>query len=150
MRPIIPPPILTVIHAAAMVFVARRFDIAPFSFSGDAFAAGAVFALGAVIIAVSVSSFWRAKTTINPLAPAKAEKLVVRGFYTVSRNPMYLGMALMLVGVCLFLREGANVGVVLLFVILMNLMQIEPEERALEAKFGKDYLDYKRRVRRWI
>lgn len=150
MRPIIPPPVLALLHAGAMALVERRFDLAPFVFPGQVYAAGAVFALGAAVIAVSVMAFWREKTTVNPLAPSQAHKLVVNGLYKVSRNPMYLGMALLLAGAALYLGEGAAFGFVALFVLLMNVLQIKPEEDALERKFGNDYLDYKRRVRRWI
>lgn len=150
MRPVIPPPILALLHVGGMFLIAKHADILPFDFPGREAAGLIVGALGAAVIAVSVSAFWRAKTTVNPLAPEKAEKLVVRGLYKLSRNPMYLGMAAIIVGIVLLLAEAANFGFAALFVILMNVLQIGPEEAALERKFGKDYLDYKKRVRRWI
>lgn len=150
MRPIIPPPVLGLLIAGAMYVVARQVDVAPFAGPGQAIIAAALVAIGLAIEGVSVAAFFRAKTTINPLAPARAEKLVIEGLYKFSRNPMYLGMLIMLAGVFAYLGEGLNALALALFVILINELQIKPEERALEAKFGEDYRAYRQRVRRWI
>jgi protein-S-isoprenylcysteine O-methyltransferase Ste14 len=105
---------------------------------------------GAAIGFAGVWSFHRARTTVNPWRPHASSALVVSGVYSRTRNPMYLGLLLALVGWGLCL---ANVYALLLagtFVPYMNRFQIRPEERALEQAFGQDFPDYCRRVRRWL
>lgn len=82
--------------------------------------------------------------------PDNAAKLVTIGIYRVSRNPMYLGMLLFLLAWALFLSNYAALFPPVLFVISMTLFQIKPEEKTLHNKFGPEYDDYSRRVRRWI
>jgi protein-S-isoprenylcysteine O-methyltransferase Ste14 len=106
--------------------------------------------MGAAIGFAGVWSFHRARTTVNPWRPHAASELVVSGIYQRTRNPMYLGLLLALVGWGLYL---ANVYALLLagtFVPYMNRFQIRPEERALEQAFGQDFPDYCRQVRRWL
>ena len=106
--------------------------------------------VGAGITGLAILSFWRAHTTVNPMKPSSASFLVTAGIYRFTRNPMYLGMLLLLVGWALYL---ANVLVVLLlpaFILYMNRFQIKPEERALTDRFGRKYLEYASRVHRWI
>jgi protein-S-isoprenylcysteine O-methyltransferase Ste14 len=150
MKPIIPPPLIGLALIGAMYLGARHIGVAPFDFPGRAAFAALLAAAGLFIDAVSVAAFIRARTTINPLAPAKAEKLVASGLFKMSRNPMYLGMLLMLVGAFVYFGEGLNALLLGLFVVLINEFQIKPEERALEEKFGDDYRAYKKRVRRWL
>jgi protein-S-isoprenylcysteine O-methyltransferase Ste14 len=150
MKPIIPPPVITLALGAAIYLTTRAVDLAPFAFDGQRYVAIALLIAGLGVDAISVAAFFRAKTTVNPLAPAKAGKLVVSGFYKLSRNPMYLGMLLILVAAFVFLGEAVNAAYLAAFVILMNEMQIKPEEKALEEKFGDDYRAYKKRVRRWV
>lgn len=105
---------------------------------------------GVLIDIISVSAFFRAKTTVNPLSPENTQSLVVTGFYQLSRNPMYLGMLMILMAVALWIGNLAGLIPVAIFVISITQFQIKPEERVLEAKFGEDYLAYKTQVRRWI
>ncbi|MDP9086302.1 MAG: isoprenylcysteine carboxylmethyltransferase family protein, partial [Pseudomonadota bacterium] len=96
------------------------------------------------------AAFAKAKTTINPVAIDTASSLVSTGIYGVSRNPMYVGLAALLVA--LALAEG-NLWLLLgplFFVVFTTRFQIVPEERAMLAKFGDDYAAYRRRVRRWL
>ena len=94
--------------------------------------------------------FRRAKTTVNPLSPDQASALVVSGIYRWTRNPMYLGMLLLLVGWAFILSNWAALVILPLFVIYLNRFQIGPEERALQARFGAEFDNYRRRVRRWL
>lgn len=150
MRPIIPPPLIALAFAGAMYGVERAWTVAPFDFPHRDAAGLGLIAAGFAVIAVSVAAFRRARTTINPLAPDQAEKLVVKGLYRFTRNPMYLGMLVMLSGGFLAFGEGVNAAFLLLFVVVLTEFQIKPEERALEAKFGEDYRAYKARVGRWL
>lgn len=112
--------------------------------------AAALAGAGLLIDLVSVAAFIRARTTVNPLAPDKANALVVGGLYRFSRNPMYLGMLLILAGWAAWLAQPLALPVLIVFIVLIEILQIRPEERALEEKFGDDYRAYKKRVRRWI
>lgn len=112
---------------------------------------GAGVALAGVVVCLAgVISFRRAKTTVNPMKPDAASSLVVVGIYRVTRNPMYLGFFLMLLGLAAFLSNGLAVVPVVIFVVWLDRFQIRPEERALDARFGEEYTAYKKRVRRWI
>ncbi|MFL6582472.1 MAG: methyltransferase family protein [Burkholderiales bacterium] len=97
-----------------------------------------------------VISFVQAKTTVNPLKPARASSLVSTGIYRVTRNPMYLGLLLMLLGWATFLANGLAYLPAPLFVLYINRFQIGPEERMLLQKFGAGFSAYKARVRRWL
>ena len=103
-----------------------------------------------LIEAVSVFAFLRARTTVTPLKPEKASTLVVSGLYRVSRNPMYLGMLILLIGWTLWLGNPASLLLLPVFVIYVTVFQIKPEEAALSEKFGSDFDAYRRRVRRWL
>jgi protein-S-isoprenylcysteine O-methyltransferase Ste14 len=149
-RPIIPPPVLALALAGLMWAIARQTDIYPLEFAGRIIVAVSLAAAGLAIDLISVMAFIRARTTVNPLAPQRSSALVVRGLYRFSRNPMYLGMLLILIGWAAYLAEPLALAPVILFVVLIERMQILPEERALEEKFGDDYRAYKKRVRRWI
>lgn len=105
---------------------------------------------GVACCLMGVWSFRQARTTVNPMAPAQASKLVIRGIYHISRNPMYLGFALMVLGVGVAWQQLSSVLWTLLFMAYLQKFQIQPEERALTALFGEDYLQYCQQVRRWL
>ncbi len=98
----------------------------------------------------SVLRFFKSNTTINPLTPESSSYLVLGGCYRYSRNPMYLALALMLAAACFYLGAVSSFLCLPAFAITLTYLQIIPEERALEAKFGESYLDYRSRVRRWL
>ncbi len=75
--------------------------------------------------------------------------LVVTGIYRYTRNPMYLGGLVMLSGLALFLAKLSACFFLLFFVIYLTRFQIMPEEKVLRARFGAEFDDYTRRVRRW-
>lgn len=94
--------------------------------------------------------FRRNNTTVNPMLPQNASQLIVSGIYAYSRNPMYLAMLLVLAAFVVWSGNWLSLSILPLFVLWMNFSQIRFEESALEKKFGEDYLNYKKRVRRWI
>jgi protein-S-isoprenylcysteine O-methyltransferase Ste14 len=106
--------------------------------------------LGAVICLSGVVSFRRARTSVNPMRPDSTSSLVVSGIYKYTRNPMYLGFLLLLLGWAIFLSNLAPFALLPAFVVYMNYFQIRPEERALGSLFAKEYQPYLARVRRWI
>jgi protein-S-isoprenylcysteine O-methyltransferase Ste14 len=75
---------------------------------------------------------------------------VARGIYNYTRNPMYLGMLLVLLALALYRASPWALAGPLLFIVWMNRFQIVPEERALAAKFGASFEAYRQRVRRWL
>lgn len=146
----IPPPIVVLIVAAAMWPLA---SVAPFipldSFWRWIIAAG--LAAGGLLIAYSgVRDFARAKTTINPVNIDAASALVTTGIFAYTRNPMYLGWTVVLLGWAVFLGGVWTVLGPIAFVAFVSRFQILPEEKALAGKFGSSYESYKKKVRRWI
>jgi len=109
-----------------------------------------LFAMGIACAVAGVREFRRASTTVNPLTPAAASAMVRSGIYRHTRNPMYLGMLLVLAGWAVWLASVAAVAVLPAFVLYMNRLQIQPEERSLASLFGSDFEDYRRSVRRWL
>ncbi|HZT69322.1 MAG TPA: isoprenylcysteine carboxylmethyltransferase family protein [Terriglobia bacterium] len=106
--------------------------------------------IGALTCLAGVVSFRRAKTTVNPMKPRSTTSLVVSGIYRYTRNPMYLGFLLILLGWAAFLSNVLALVVLPVFVVWMNRFQISPEERALASLFANDYVEYRGRVRRWL
>ena len=94
--------------------------------------------------------FRRARTTINPFHPEETTALVSGGIYSKTRNPMYLGLQIILLGWAIFLGNLFAIPVALGFAVYITEFQIKPEEEILEENFGKEFLAYKARVRRWI
>ena len=111
---------------------------------------GALLGFALVIGVAAVFRFRMAKTTINPLTPDASSALVVQGVYRLTRNPMYLAMLLVLIGWAYVVANVAALVMLPLFMGYLNRFQIEPEERALRARFGAEFDAYCRRVRRWL
>jgi len=147
---LVPPPLVTLISALLMWGTASQFEALNFNFPFQEIAAYAFISLGVMIDIISIFAFQSAKTTVTPLAPEKASSLVVSGLYRFTRNPMYLGMLLILVGVALLLGSFANLVVLVAFIAYITAFQIKPEEERLQEVFGAQYLSYMQEVRRWI
>ena len=110
---------------------------------------GLVFMLGGILLVLwAVRRFGQAGTTIKPFQQSTA--LVGGGPYRLTRNPMYVGMVGVLVGIGVLLGSLSPVIIIPLFVALIDLRFIRSEEAALERTFGAEYVDYKARVRRWL
>jgi protein-S-isoprenylcysteine O-methyltransferase Ste14 len=108
-----------------------------------------LLAAGAIGIA-GVRAFGRARTTVDPLRPEKASALVTSGIYRRTRNPMYVALAIALLGWAVWLEHPLALLGVAAFVAWINRFQIAPEERALRASFGTEFERYCREVRRWL
>ena len=107
-------------------------------------------ATGIFLLLFAVGAFARAGTTVNPIEPGDAETLVTSGLYRFSRNPMYLAMALILIGAAFLVSNLASFLAPALFVCVITMTQIKPEERALKELFGDTFYQYCQRTRRWI
>jgi protein-S-isoprenylcysteine O-methyltransferase Ste14 len=146
----VPPPILMLLAAYLMWVLSRgwpldRVFVIPWNCLGVLPAAAGVATTSAAFM-----HFRRAGTTVNPFKPRKASRLVTDGVFRISRNPMYLGLLLILIGWALWLGTASPWMVPPLFVIVISLAQIAPEEQALDDIFGEEYRVYRRRVARWI
>ncbi|WP_306331408.1 methyltransferase family protein [Vibrio injensis] len=106
--------------------------------------------LSGVVGISAVVQFRRANTTVNPTKPDQASTVVDSGIFNYSRNPMYLALLLLLIGIAYWHHNIVSLLVVFGFIGYMNRFQIQPEERVLERVFGERYTHYKARVRRWI
>ena len=146
----LPPLVLWILSAVAVAIAARLWPSASLPFAGHRAAAVVVLLLGIMTAIAGVVEFRRARTTVNPLAPVKASAIVDSGIYRLSRNPMYLGMALALGSLALWWASAVGAVLVLLFCSYLTQFQIKPEERALLAKFGPPYAAYLQTVRRWL
>ena len=146
----VPPLAVGALLAALIWLVSRLVPGFNFVFPGWEFLALTLAIAGAMFFVAGVASFRRAITTINPMKPESSSSLVLSGIYKFSRNPMYLGFLVVLFGWAVFLSNALSFIFLPAFIYYMNRFQIEPEEKALTAKFGEEFLTYKSRVRRWL
>lgn len=146
----IPPPLVALACAAGMWGMAGVTSPLGLSSTVRAVSAAVLSLAGAFFCLAGVVSFRRARTTVNPLKPQSASSLVNSGIYRVSRNPMYVGFALLLAAWAAWLASPPGLLGVVLFVLYVTRFQIVPEERALAALFGAEFERYRQGVRRWL
>ena len=142
------PPVILLAVILVQTGLHLRFPIAnivpdPWHWSG-----AGLIAAGILIIGSKAIAFRKAATTIIPFE--ESSSLVVSGLYRYSRNPMYVGMVVILIGVAVLTGSVSPFVGPVLFVPILNARVIRHEEAMLEAQFGQAYRDYKSRVRRWI
>jgi protein-S-isoprenylcysteine O-methyltransferase Ste14 len=146
----IPPPLIALLCVLLMWYMQGFY---PLSWLTSAWVLPLTIVLaltGIVIASLGAAAFRRAHTTIHPLHPEQTTHLVTGGIYRRTRNPMYLGMAIVLLGVALYLADITAFLGLALFVRFIGRYQIEPEERILLEKFGGEFEAYQARVRRWL
>jgi protein-S-isoprenylcysteine O-methyltransferase Ste14 len=116
----------------------------------QAVAAFAAFLLAGIFAFPAVRAFRRARTTVDPVHVDRASAVVTGGIYRVTRNPMYVGLTLLLVAWALWLGGWWVWAGPVALLLWLDRFQIRPEEKAMEARFGEEYLRYKAQVRRWL
>jgi protein-S-isoprenylcysteine O-methyltransferase Ste14 len=146
----IPPPVYFLLFVGSMWLLAQHFPLLtlipkPWNYSGILIAS-----LTLLADLTSLWAFFKAHTTVNPLHPDKTRQLVTTGLYRYTRNPMYLGLLLILLGWAIYLGVLSPFLLLPAFVWLITYMQILPEEAILQSKFGQVYTDYQQRVARWL
>jgi len=146
----IPPPIIMLLMALLMWLLHFKMPIYQFNNSFTFYIGILFILLGLTLDVKSLFDFKINKTTISPISLNNATALVIEGFYRISRNPMYLGMLFILLGVASLFASLSCFLLVPLFVFLINHLQIKAEEAVLEEKFSIAYIKYKRKVRRWL
>lgn len=146
----VPPLAVVFITAAGMWALARAIPAVDVPVPYRSAAAGILVVLGISIAVAGIIGFHRARTTVDPRKPEASSTLVRSGVHACSRNPMYLGMLFVLLGWGAWLANLASLALLALFVAYLNRFQIAPEERAMARRFGADYAEYVRQVRRWL
>ena len=146
--PRLPPLLLVLILAITMLVLDRALPLFRLLHPPIAYLGAAPVALGVLIVLISAGLFRFRKTTINPFGEPAV--MVQDGFYRFSRNPMYLGMLLVLAGIGLWLGNVLALLLAPAFVVIMTRWYIVREEQVLEDRFGEVYRAYRSRVRRWI
>ena len=147
MKQILPPTYLFVglilIGGLWVSFPGPRIVAQPWNLTGLAF-----IILGLALNIVGDGQFKRAKTAMNPFGRPSA--LVISGVFGYSRNPMYLGMLLLLLGTAVLVGRATPFMVPMFLFVILNYKFVAFEEQAMAARFGDDYLRYCTRVRRWL
>lgn len=146
----IPPPVVALVFGICMWFAAQlglQINL-PLWIARTLTAVTLI--LGLLIPIAGGVGFRKVKTTVNPLQPEQASTLVTSGVFRYSRNPMYLGISLILVAWAIYLSSLGALMLVPVFMLYIDRFQIQPEERVLAAKFGDEFDAYRQSVRRWL
>lgn len=146
----VPPPVVALAFGLLMWLASLLVAPVEVPLGYRAGVAAALATISVIVGLAGIISFLRARTTINPTKPGAASSMVTSGVFRLSRNPMYLGLLLCLLAWAVYLSSWLALLFVPLFVVYLNRFQIEPEERAMLALFGREYDSYKARVRRWL
>ena len=144
----IPPPILVLILITSNYFSQNQLETMylPYKLSISIL----ILLVGTLILINPVFKFIKSKTTVNPVKFTKVSKLVTTGIFMYSRNPMYLGMIFVIISTSIFYLNYYSILTPFIFYFWINRFQIKREEIFFEKKFGKEYLSYKSKTRRWI
>ncbi|WP_375753884.1 methyltransferase family protein [Vibrio sp. HN007] len=145
------PPVFVFLVCIALIYFLDK-ALIPFSIElpGRYLVFAFCFITAGVFGLAGIYEFKKAKTSVHPVDIDKATTVVDSGIYKLSRNPMYFGLLLLLLGFAYILQNILSLMVCPLFVLYMNHFQIIPEEQHLATKFGENYNHYKEQVRRWI
>ena len=144
----IPPPILVLILVVSSCLSSKKIDV--IHIPNQTLTSILILLIGILILIIPVSKFIKSKTTIDPIKFKKVNKLVTSGIYKYSRNPMYLGLLLIVISSSILYLNIYSVTTPMIFYYWINRFQIKREEIFLTEKFGKEYLLYMTRTRRWI
>ena len=144
----LPPPLLYVAAVVAGWLLDRQWPVPIGAGATRRALVWLLIALSAVLLSSSFRSFWRQHTSAIPIRPATA--LVIAGPYRFTRNPMYVGMALLTVALGLLLNTWWPIVLLIPTLILVQVFVIAREERYLRRRFGAEYDAYTRQVRRWL
>ena len=148
MKTKIPPPILALIMIALIYLSSLFIETTTFNYQGSLSILFLI--LGFACLLPSFKLFAKFKTTITPLKPSNSTALVTEGLYRYSRNPMYLGLLLITIASTIWFGTWLGIIINIVFIFLINFLQIIPEEEALLEIFCEEYEEYKKSVRRWI
>ena len=148
MKTKIPPPIIALI--CIVINYLSTYLINPIKFPNIEIIGGLILLLGVATAVLATLLFKKDKTTVNPINPEETTTLVTNGIFSITRNPMYLGLFLIISSTILFFGSWFGIIILMFFVWYINKFQIIPEEEAMKKLFGNKYDDYRQNVRRWI
>ena len=146
----VPPPLFYVLTFLVAVFVQKKIPIDDSLFhlqitkiTGILFLVISLF-----FLVTSLIKFFQSKNTLILIKPASS--LQTNGIYSISRNPMYVGLAIVYLGTTCLIGNWWNIILFPLLLLVIKEYVIKKEEKYLERAFGEKYLDYKSKVRRWL
>ena len=144
----IPPPLIVLVLIVSIYFSSKKIDLIniPLQLEISIF----ILSAGILIFVNPVLQFIKSKTTVNPIQFEEVNILVTSGIFKYSRNPMYLGILMIVLSTSIFYLNIYSILTPLLFILWINKFQIKREEEFLIEKFGDEYLSYKKKTRRWI
>jgi protein-S-isoprenylcysteine O-methyltransferase Ste14 len=148
MKTKIPPPIIAL--TCIVINYLSTYLINPIKFANIEIIGILILLVGLVTAMLAIFLFKKVKTTVNPINPEEATTLVTTGIFSVTRNPMYLGLFFVICSTVFFFGSWCGIIILTLFVWYINKFQIIPEEEAMEKLFGDKYNEYRQNVRRWI
>ena len=144
----IPPPILILILVISNYFSSKKIDL--IHLPNQDLISIIILLIGILILINPIFKFIKSKTTIDPIKFKKVNKLITSGIYKYSRNPMYLGLLMIVISTSIFFLNIFSITTPFLFYCWINRFQIKREEIFLTEKFGEEYMSYKIKTRRWI
>lgn len=145
----VPPPIVYVLLFLAASLLQRVAPVTlPVNYYFKLGACALFVAATVALLIAAVGRFVKSKNTLITVRPANS--LQTTGIYAITRNPMYLGLALLYTGVALLIANWWAIILLPVLVLIVTLLIIKPEEDYLERAFGLPYLQYKAKVRRWL
>jgi protein-S-isoprenylcysteine O-methyltransferase Ste14 len=144
----IPPPIVTLFFGLCIFFSKSYFPDFNYQILNVLSLISILF--GIYILFLAVRLFNKQNTTVNPIKIEKASSLVVAGIFQYSRNPMYLGMLFVLIGLSFKFNLIGGIIFTLLFMLFITAFQIKPEEQTMDKLFGDEFKEYKKKVRMWL
>ena len=148
-----PPPIVMLISAIVAMLISQKTVefIQQQVTTADDFIWPLVFFIAGIVVAIAGAKELRHyHTTINPTHPENTTHLVTSGIYQFTRNPMYLGMLIVLLGWADLLDSFLAYSGALIFFLYISAFQIKPEEDVMKDKFGQKFNQYCGQVRRWL
>src|SRR4051812_29927348 len=144
----IPPPLLFVLPILAAIPLERFYPTMLAAGAVRWISGGLFVGLGMALDIAGFVTQRRAGTSPIPIRPTT--RIVSDGVYRYTRNPMYVGFALCTLGIAILCDSLWMVAVVPIGLVLTNVLIVTREERYLERKFGDEYREYQRQVRRWL
>ena len=144
----IPPPIVALF--CGLGIYCSRYLFPTFSFDYSILISIIFVLTGFFVFLSAIRSFKKQETTIDPLNPEKATSLVTNGIFKYSRNPMYLGVILILCSISIQFSLIGGLIIIPIFLLFITKYQIIPEEKAMKNLFKEDFQSYKEKTRRWL
>jgi len=148
MKTKIPPPIIALL--CIVINYLSTYLINPIKFPNIEIIGGLILFLGVATAVLAIILFKKEKTTVNPMKPEETTTLITTGIFSITRNPMYLGLFFVTFSTVLFFGSWFGIIILMFFVWYITKFQIIPEEEAMEKLFGVKYDEYRQKVRRWI